>query len=217
MEDTDLLKQLIQYNKLRLFNFKNGVVMEEDKRLYNILNARYNKISRIKKRFYYLVVRYKYIWFITFTLNDDNLDKCYRTHKNAMRKVLDNYDFKYILNVDYGKKNERLHYHCILATNSDVDLDIFCKYNYTLGFTKSILCNTYTDDINRLCKYIDKLCNHALKTSTKNRRIIYNFKGYDLFSNDAHTNTLQYKLERHILESVPFNGALLDKGAISGK
>ena len=84
------------------------------------------------------------------------------------------------INVDYGKKNERGHYHCIVATNFNLDLRKYLKENYRC-FTSCDRIGTSSNDIKRLSKYINKLTNHCIKNTTKNKRIVYNFVGYDKY------------------------------------
>lgn len=196
MEDIELLKQVIDYNKSRYNAFKNGIVLEKNIEFERILSARYMKVSRVKRRLMYLLSRYKYIWFCTFTFDNELLKRCDRTKKDTIKKCINRLDFKYILNVDYGKQTERQHYHCILATNYNLDLDKEFKKTYPCHCL-ALLCNTDSDDLKRLCKYINKLSNHCVKSSTKRERIIYNFKGYD---NLAFTDR-----DRHIMQDLEFS------------
>ena len=55
MVDDVLMSQLISYNQARFRAFKNGEVFEEIKDFQKIINARYCKISRIKKRVVFLI------------------------------------------------------------------------------------------------------------------------------------------------------------------
>ena len=128
--DIELLTQLIKYNHDRYISFKNNLPFEENKDFERLLSARYMKVSRIKKRLVYLLSRFDYIWFCTFTFDNYYIDKCTRTKRDLMKEVLNTHDFKYMLNIDYGKKTEREHYHCILATNINFDVNQFMQNNY---------------------------------------------------------------------------------------
>lgn len=192
--DTDYLIKVIQYNKNKYYCFKNGIPFVINSDFEKTLNARYHKCSRVKRRFLYLLSRYKYIWFITFTFDNYYIEKSDRTKRDLIKSCLNNYDFKYILNVDYGNKTQRQHYHCILATNENIDINYFMKTNYKC-FSCSILCKNGLEDFYRLSKYINKLVNHCLKASTKNQRIVYNFKGYDLLCPTYRDKTITYNLE----------------------
>lgn len=206
--DIQLLTNVINYNHNRYLAFKNNLIFEENKDYERILSARYMKVSRVKKRLIYLLCRYKFIWFCTFTFDNYYINKCDRTKRDLIKNVINTRDFKYILNIDYGKKTEREHYHCIIATNYNLDLNQYLQDNYSC-FCSALLCNTTIDDIKRLTKYINKLTNHCVKASTKKQRIYYNFSGYDdLKKLSSHEKWVMYK--RDML-------ALLDKANITGK
>lgn len=210
----DLMKQVIDYNKKRYNAFKNQTEFVVNEEFEKILNARNHKVQRVKRRFLYLLVRYKYIWFCTFTFSDKYINKSEKTKRNKIKYALNNYDFKYILNIDYGKQTMRQHFHCIVATNQDIDLHEYFSKEYTGGFSKSILCKDGLEDFVKVSKYINKLVNHCLKASTNKQRLVYNFKGYDDFCPESHDITIQYNLEyEYMFKYVP----LLDKGDITGK
>ena len=208
-----LLNNLIDYNKKRYFAFKNELPFEYNKEYERLLNARIQKVGRIKKRLLYLLIRYNYIWFCTFTFSDKYINKSERTKRDLIKNYLNTHDFKYILNIDYGKSTQRQHFHCILATNIDFDVNQYFQTFYKGGYSLSIPCKKGVDDLTRLTKYIDKLVNHCIKATTNRQRLVYNFKGYDSFCPDSITKTIQYDLEYEIFKNV----TLLDKGDITGK
>ena len=209
----ELLNNLIDYNKQRYFAFKNDLPFEYNKEYEKLLNARIQKVGRIKKRLLYLLIRYNYIWFCTFTFSDKYINKSERTKRDLIKHFLNTHDFKYILNIDYGKSTQRQHFHCILATNIDFDVNQYFQSFYKGGYSLSILCKKGIDDLTRLTKYIDKLVNHCIKATTNRQRLVYNFKGYDSFCPNSRTKTIQYNLEYEIFKNV----TLLDKGDITGK
>lgn len=208
----ELLNNLITYNKNRYMSFKNNLPFKINEEYERLLNARIQKVGRIKKRLLYLLMRYDYIWFCTFTFNENYINKCERTKRDLIKDVLNKYDFKYILNIDYGKQTQRQHFHCILATNFDLDINKLFQDNYNGGFSLSIQCKKGLNDFKRLTKYIDKLVNHCIKATTNKQRLVYNFKGYDLFCPDSRTKTIAYNLEYDHFKSV----TLLDKGDTTG-
>lgn len=216
--DIELLNNVIQYNKERYMAFKNGVVLDEIPEYEKILKARYQKCSRIKRRLIYLLTRFDYIWFVTFTFDNYYINKSDRTKRDLMKSVLNTHDFKYMLNIDYGKKNEREHYHCIIGTNIDFDVNQYIQSYYPC-FSCSILCKKGKKDFKRLSKYINKLTNHCIKSTTKRQRMLYNFKGYDLF--DTKEGTFFYHLDSDLLFSSKEESSsvvgLLDKAHITGK
>lgn len=205
--DIQLLQNVIDYNHNKYLAFKNNIPFVLNKEYESILNSRYLKVSRVKKRLLYLFIRYKYIWFCTFTFSDKYINKSDRTKRDLIKSVLNTHDIKYILNVDYGKQNMRQHFHCIVATNIDFDVNQFFQNYYSGGFSLSIQCKNGVDDFKRLSKYINKLVNHCIKATTNRQRLVYNFKGYDMFCPNSRTKTIQYNLEYD---------TLLDKGVITG-
>lgn len=208
-----LLSSLIEYNKKRYYSFVNKTDFVINKDFERLLNSRIQKVGRIKKRLLYLLIRYKYIWFCTFTFNNNYISKSERTKRDLIKKYLNTHDFKYILNIDYGKNTQRQHFHCILATNSNFDVNNYFQSSYPCH-SLSILCKKGYEDLNRLTKYIDKLVNHCIKSTTNRQRLVYNFKGYNQFCPTQHDVTIQYKLE---LDLILKNVTLLDKGDITGK
>ena len=216
MQNTTLISNVVQYNRDKFFCLKNDIYFEKKPEFEKILNSRYHKISRVKKRLLFLIIRYQYIWFCTFTINDNFITKSERTKRDYIKQFLNSHDFKYILNVDFGTKGtERQHYHCILATNINMDVNQYFQsmLNIDYGWTKSLLCLKGCDDMVRLSKYIDKLSNHCIKATTQQKRLFYNFKGYDAFCPTPSDATLQYKLERDYFKIIV---PLLDKGDITG-
>lgn len=211
--DIDFLTQIIQYNHNRYLSYKEGLYFEENKDFERVLSARYMKVSRIKRRLVYLLSRCSYVWFCTFTFNDYYINKSDRTKRDLIKSVLHTHDFKYILNIDYGKKTEREHYHCILGTDINFNVNQFIQNNYPCHCL-AIQCKKGSEDFTRLSKYINKLTNHCIKATTKRQRLLYNFKGYDNFCPNAIDVRLAYLLDYNNLfcEDV----TLLDKGNITG-
>lgn len=204
--DIQLLTNVIEYNRQKYKSFKNGEYFSINDEYEKILNARYHKCGRVKRRLIYLFIHFKYIYFVTFTFNNHYIDKSTKTKRNLIKSVLNSYDFSYILNIDYGSKNEREHYHCILATNEDIDVNEYIQLNYKGGFSLSILCKCGLDDFKRLYKYVNKLVNHCLKATTKKQRIVYNFKGYDILYPSYRDRTIAFNLDFDKL----FNNLQLD-------
>lgn len=194
----NIINDVIKYNKQRSFAFYHNLPFERNNEYEKILNSRSHKCSRIKKRLLYLIIRHKYIWFCTFTINDNFINKCERTKRDYLKQYLNTHDFKYILNVDFGQNGtQRQHYHCILATNINMDVNQYFQnvLNDSFGWTLSLSCLTTSSDFKRISKYVNKLSNHCIKASTQQKRIYYNFKGYDAFCPTSRDKTLQYLLE----------------------
>lgn len=179
MQDKELIDSLIEYNKYSRFCFENGLNFEKDKKLQSILNSRYQKIGRIRCHFVWLFHHKKYIYFLTFTFSDKNINKSDRTRKDYIKKSLYSFDrnIHFILNIDYGKTTERLHYHALVGTDINSDLKKHLEDTYE-DFTYCEPVRFDDSSFKSIPKYINKLTNHAVKDSTKRSRIIYNFKGY---------------------------------------
>lgn len=177
--DNKLLSELISYNKLRKYNFNNNIEFQKNKKLESLLCSRYNKVSRIKKHLIYMYHKKKNLYFITFTFSDKYIDKCDRTKKDLIKNSLMSFDsdLYYILNIDYGKTNEREHYHAIVGTEYDLNLGNYLDLVYPC-FTKTELIRFDSNSFKKIPKYINKLSNHAIKNTTRNSRIVFNFKGY---------------------------------------
>lgn len=180
--DNILERDVILYNQSRLRAFRKGIQFNKNDEFEKILSARYMKVSRIKKHLVWQIVSRKYLYFLTFTFDDVLLSKCQRTKRDLIKNCMLSFDddVLYILNIDYGKKNEREHFHALLATDNSSDLICHIRKYYSCRFKvqKVDICG---DDIKRLSKYINKLSNHCKKDSTYNKRIVYNFKAYDGF------------------------------------
>lgn len=197
--DIELLNKVIEYNKNKFDSFIYGSYFETIPEYEKILNARYQKTSRVKQRLVYLLSRYEYIWFCTFTFDDKYINKSERTKRDLIKSCLKNYDFKYILNIDYGKQTMREHFHCIVATNYNINLDDYFKEHYKC-FSLSIKCKNGYHDLTRLSKYINKLVNHCIKATTNKQRIVYNFKGYDDLFPYSTDKRIAYLLDYYSLQ-----------------
>lgn len=187
----NLYLSLRQANKNSRFYYENGLDIEIPKYFKNLLDARYHKVSRVKERFIYLACRRIYVFFLTFTFDEEYIDKCDRTKKDLIKNCLNGIeDSLYIMNIDFGDKTDREHYHVILGTDFPLS-----KVYFQLSYP----CFTWIENIpldkinvNKVSKYIDKLSNHAGKDSTQYHRIYYNFKGYNSIKDKGYRNFLKY-------------------------
>lgn len=204
--EIDFYNDLLNYNHERYLAHLNNTNFVYNNDFERVLSARYMKVSRIKKRLVWLLSRYDYIWFCTFTFNDYYINKSDRTKRDLIKSCINKFDFQYILNIDYGKTTEREHYHCILATNWSFNINDYLQKNYSC-FCNAKQCRVSIADLKRLSKYINKLTNHCIKSTTKRQRIVYNFSGYDNFKKlSEHEKWVMY--QRDML-------ALLDKANIT--
>jgi hypothetical protein len=134
---------------------------------FNINQARYKRIARLKKRVEPMVKTNK-AKLLTATFNDKVLATTTEaTRKTYVARYLKEHYPSYVANKDYGKTTNREHYHAIVISDK-VD---FKTWPYGRLNAKAIY--NHKNDIVRTSKYVAKLSNHALKTSTKQARLIY--------------------------------------------
>lgn len=115
-----------KYSKRQKELFKKGLnydeVNEELKKefkdqsdIIQMRRARRQQTKKIKNKLEYYTARKYDVYFATFTYSDDKRRKemTPETLKHYVIKALKNAD-DYSLNIDYGAKNERLHYHALV-------------------------------------------------------------------------------------------------------
>ena len=73
-------------------------------------------------------------------------------------------------NIDYGKTTGREHYHAVITSETKP------PKSWKYGFIDILKVKTTDNDTTRISKYISKLTNHAIKHTTKSKRIIYSRK-----------------------------------------
>lgn len=144
---------------------------------YRFNNSYYQKTKRLKNRIEKLF-SYDNLFFVTFTFDDKKLrkkDLSKYTQPYLRKKVtlwLKDNSIDYVGNIDFGGKKGRLHFHCIVASDK---LRIDRKsWLYGALNVKRIV----TKQSGSLSIYLNKLCSHALKESTKNQYLIYPKKKY---------------------------------------
>lgn len=113
------------------------------------------------------------VYFITFTLNDKYILNDKKTIIRKIKGVLKQVGyFKYILNEDYGRNTKRLHYHCLLFTNSNVSL-IKNLYNYGFVDFANISVNDFVLNVG---SYLAKFEKHSYKNTIKLIYSRFNYK-----------------------------------------
>lgn len=173
---------LIELNEYR--NFKDMFSLYEFKKIMNEKQNRKNKRYRTKKKYKELyqikdiIGNNAKIVFGTLTLDDEHLNKKEDTYIRKINKWLKDHFIYCILNKDYGKKNEREHYHFIgLTTEELIDINVksktgrtllkLTKQNYELGFEPTL--EIIDEEIDKTVNYLLKLNNHSNKVGTKSR------------------------------------------------
>lgn len=101
--------------------------------------------------------------FLTLTFRDDVLESTsFETRRRYVTRYLQSQSTDFVANVDFGGKNGREHYHCVVLT-SRVD----CKpWVDSYGGTKVKKILTSDKSARKLSSYITKLVGHAYKAST---------------------------------------------------
>lgn len=115
------------------------------------------------------------VYFMTFTFNDDCLDRTKeKTRREKIARLLNKFCDDYILNIDYGKENEREHYHAVISVldskkkrqrigKGRLYRFPYLDENYKYGFYTAEIVNTHEDDGKKLARYITKLTLHSVK------------------------------------------------------
>lgn len=181
LKNSELLDELIANNS------KDDISNAE-----RINNAYYARLKRYKKHVSYLIDNFCCLFF-TLTFDNKSLTNLNQKSRRVyITRYLKSVSSWYIANVDFGSKNEREHYHGILAFVNESEMNAFlkkCKFSkfrkgyelsWTCGFALYQKCGSSKDDITRLSKYIVKLTNHAFKDTAKNSKFhcIYS-KGFE--------------------------------------
>ena len=137
------------------------------------LNESYRKkLTRLKKRINKLFYK-ENLFFLTFTFDDKKLRKKdinlykQKTLRDYVTKWLKEYCIDYVGNIDFGGQNGRLHFHCVVSLKKEKVNHKTWSYG-ALNFEK---ISTYNDKA--IAIYVNKLCFHALKESTKRQSLIY--------------------------------------------
>lgn len=106
--------------------------------------------------------------FLTLTFADDVLSSTTeKTRRTYVSRFLKENCIEYIANIDFGAKNGREHYHAVVSVKNKLD---YLKWNF--GALNGLKIRLNSKPI-AIAKYINKLSNHATKSTTKNSRLIY--------------------------------------------
>ena len=129
-------------------------------------SSRKGKRQRVKKHIISMFHKGSCI-FCTLTFNPENYDTTTsETRRKYVQRFLRRFN-DYICNIDYGDLGGREHYHAVVVCDK-VNKD-WWKYG-NIDFER---VNQYKQDNECITSYLCKLTNHAIKTSTKNNRLLY--------------------------------------------
>lgn len=104
------------------------------------------------------------IVFGTLTFNDEDLKINKLTRRRYVQRFLKENVIEYIANIDYGKVNNREHYHFIAIIKENINTK---KWKRIINIKKVNI-----DSIENTINYVLKLNNHSFKDTTKNERIL---------------------------------------------
>ena len=136
----------------------------------NLNQASYKRVARLKQRIKEAVESGS-AYFITITFNPETLKNTNeQTRRKYVSRWLKSLTPFYVANIDYGEKNGREHYHAVITSDKRP------PKTWTYGFVDILKVKTTETDTKRISKYISKLTNHAIKNTTKSKRIIYSRK-----------------------------------------
>lgn len=130
------------------------------------INNRVSKEKRILNIIKRVISSSEHVYFATFTLNNDFVSEDYKLIVRKLTRILRIYCTDFICNADFGKSNNRLHFHGVIST----DLVDVLKESYYLGFSDFQFLKFDSSDV-ALTKYLYKLRNHAIKDTTSYRII----------------------------------------------
>ena len=133
------------------------------------LENRHKRNKRLRNRIEKLLCSDSPI-FGTLTFSDKTLNSTTQEQRRLLVvRYLKSCNCSYVANIDYGKRNEREHYHFI------ADKRINPKGWLNNGALKLLKIKSNSSAL-RLARYLNKLYNHAIKDTTKNQKIIYSRK-----------------------------------------
>ena len=140
---------------------------KEYKECIRLWNSHIQRVKRLKDRIETMLLSGDCL-FLSITWNNDFYNKhSFNTKKRYVKSFLSSLNCPYVANLDYGKKNGRLHYHAVVQT------EYLNPKDWEFGNLDIQRIRNNNEDTERLSKYIAKLTNHAIKETTKRNSIIY--------------------------------------------
>lgn len=138
------------------------------KECVRLCNSHFKRVKRLKDILSLMLASGPCI-FLTLTFDNRSLE-CLsaKTRREYVTDFLSQFGSRYVANIDFGKKNEREHYHAVIQCN-EVDYSLW-KCGAINGERVRISGDSSSS---RLSRYIAKLTNHAIKETTRRNAIIY--------------------------------------------
>lgn len=159
------------YSGIDDYGYFSPLTREQVDECERIRQNRKDQRQKIERHIEYLFSKNYDLYFATFNFNDDALQMKADTRKQKVRRLLTQCD-DYILNIDYGKENEREHYHAIIAFREDkfheyenefgkLKFEEFDSYDFGFYDLQRIRREGKSKD--KLARYIAKLTSHSIK------------------------------------------------------
>ena len=163
-------KQRVFNNELEQFvNSINDPVLEECE---NIRRCQKSQRQKVEDHIRYMFMKPQWdLYFVTFSFNDYALSLSAETRKKAITRLLGSICADYIVNIDYGTKTSREHYHAVIRlvsgtyetyiNNKHIKIKELDSYKY--GHYDIEQINKSEIDAKRLSRYETKLTLHSVK------------------------------------------------------
>lgn len=136
---------------------------EPQKAIKNTIKSHEKYHTRVRKRVARIIDQ-EHSYFITFTLDNKHLALKERTHIKKITDTLASGSvIDYLVNNDFGDKNNRLHYHGVACFNCQLD---YTKLQEIYQYGALQIDKIYNKDLKSISEYILKLTNHAVKKTT---------------------------------------------------
>lgn len=130
--------------------------------------ASWKRVQRLKDRIRCYLLKGQCIW-LTLTFSEEVLKSTsVETRRKYVSRYLKSQSDYYLANIDFGKRNEREHYHAIVVSDF-----LYTEGWKDYGFTWTERIKNHIDCEKKLAKYVSKLTNHAIKETTKRQCYIY--------------------------------------------
>lgn len=135
----------------------------EDKLIEQAIDKRKKQKRRTRRYLEGMTTCYSQLHFVSLTFRDDVLDSTTaQTRHRYVSRYLDSISRDYFANIDYGEKNEREHFHAVVALKNTPTSD------FPYGWSNIKPVGRYkrkNGDIKAISTYINKLSNHANKVT----------------------------------------------------
>lgn len=170
-------------NKLRLHNYsfdERNSIVEKILFAYDVIDVdvlrnydnHRKKNQRARTKIESIIQSGKAL-FLTLTFTDDVLaSTTEKTRRTYVSRFLKENCIDYLANIDFGSKNGREHYHAVVSVKNKLD---YSKWKF--GALNGLKIRVNSKPI-AIAKYINKLSNHATKSTTKNSKLIYSRANY---------------------------------------